>query len=495
MKVLPAQSEPPYILAIDIGTSAVRAMLFDRSGRLLDGLAARRSYTMRTASDGTFEIGPDFLLDLIFGCVDDVLSTAGPMSGEIRAVAISTLVSNVLGVDVHHRPLTPMIAYADTRSAPDVFVLRATLDERLIHQRTGCYLHTSYLPARFLWLARTQPEVLRQAARWVSIGEYLFLRLFGQAAVSYSVASWTGLLDIRRLVWDEALLEALPIGLTHLSPLTDVNVPQIGLRSEFAKRWPSLAEVPWFPALGDGAAADIGCGCVSPRRVALTMGSTVAMRLIVSEESVPVPWGLWCYRVDRRRLLLGGALNEGGIVYVWMQKTLRLKGSHVERALAAMPPDSHGLTVLPFWAGERSPGWSANAQATIHGLTLNTTPLDILRASLEAIAYRIALVYELLADLLPDDSIIIAGGVASRQSPTWVQIIADVLNQPIAVSEIEEVSGRGAALLALESLGVLSNVEDAPGEFGATYVPDLNRHMRYRAAIERQRELYAKLVN
>lgn len=495
MKVLPAQSEPPFILVIDIGTSAVRVLLFDRHGRVLDGPAARRPYSMHTASDGTFEANPGSLLDLIFGSVDQVLSAAGPLSEEIHAVALSTLVSNVLGVDAHHCHVTPMIAYADTRSAPDALVLQAALDERVIHQRTGCCFHSSYLPARFHWLARTQPKVLKQTARWVSIGEYLFLKLFGQAAVSYSVASWTGLLDIRRLVWDEELLEALPIDLTHLSPLTDVNTPQMGLKSEFAKRWPSLAKVPWFPAVGDGAAANIGCGCVSPQRVALTIGSTAAMRLVIYDESVTVPQGLWCYRVDRRRLLLGGALNEGGIVYAWMRKTLRLRGRDVERAIAAMPPDSHGLTVLPFWAGERSPGWAANARATIHGLTLSTTPLDILRAGLEAVACRLALIYALLVDLLPTDSIIVGGGAALRKSPTWLQIIADALNQPIVVSEVEEASGRGAALLALESLGVLLDAGDVPSDLGATYVPAPARHERYRAAIERQRELYARLVS
>ena len=108
-----------------------------------------------------------------------------------------------------------------------------------------------------------------------------------------------------------------------------------------------------------------------------------------------MPAGLWCYRVDRRRALLGGATSEGGNVYGWMQDTLKLgEPDAIERALAQLPPDGHGLTVLPFLAGERSPGWAGDVRATISGLGLNTTPIEMLQAGLEAVAYRFALIFE-----------------------------------------------------------------------------------------------------
>jgi gluconokinase len=183
--------------------------------------------------------------------------------------------------------------------------------------------------------------------------------------------------------------------------------------------------------------------------------------------------------VDGRRSLPGGALTEGGMVYAWMLETLRLEEnrlkpvsgearlSGLEAKLAQIPPDSHGLTVLPFLAGERSPGWRGDARATIHGLTLATTPLDILRAGMEAVAYRIALVYEQLRSLLPADPEIIASGGALVNSPTWGQIMADVLGRPVTLSRAEEASARGAALLALEALGILSDIAAAPDLLGA----------------------------
>jgi len=489
------QVKLPLILAIDIGTSSVRAVLFDRLGRAVEGTGARWSHELRTTAAGASETDAAALLNLVWQCIDGALERAGPLAAHIAGVATCTFVSNILGVDDAGQAITPLTTYADTRAADDVAGLRAEFDEAAVHDRTGCHFHPSYLPARFRWLARVHPDLFQQVARWVSIGEYLELKLFGEAAVSYSVASWTGLLDRRRLVWDEPLLAALSISEEQLSPLTDVGVPRQGLRPRFAGRWPALSDVPWFPAVGDGATANIGSGCVSPARVALTVGTSSAMRVVVDGPVAHVPDGLWCYRVDGRRSLPGGALTEGGSVFEWMTETLQLGDpAELEPALAAMEPDAHGLTVLPFLAGERSPGWAGYARATIHGLSLSTTPLDILRAGLEAVAYRIALVFDLLRPLLPADPQVVASGGALLSSPAWLQIMTDVLGRPVAVSEVEQASARGAALLALESLGVLDDVADAPAFVGEVHQPDAGRHGIYRQAMERQQFLYNKLV-
>jgi gluconokinase len=159
-----------------------------------------------------------------------------------------------------------------------------------------------------------------------------------------------------------------------------------------------------------------------------------------------------------------------------------------------MEPDAHGLTILPFLAGERAPGWAGHARATIHGLSLATTPLEILRAGLEAVAYRIAVVFKLLRQLLPSEPQVVASGGALLHSSAWLQIMADALGRPVAVSEVQEASGRGTALLALEALGILKDLSEVPDFIGPVFEPDLERHERYLKAIERQKALYEKLI-
>ena len=489
-------AESPLILALDVGTSSSRAVLFDRLGRAVDGVEGREDDAIQTTAAGAAEIDPDVLVERVWSCLDEALNQAGELRARIAGVGVCTFVGNVLGVDHHGQSVTPLITYADTRSTREAAQLREELDEEAVHQRTGCLLHTSYLPARFLWLARSRPTLFQRADRWISIAEYMELQLFGETAVSYSVASWTGLLDRQRLVWDQPLLAALPLTQGELSPLTDVAEPRRGLRPRFIDRWPALREVPWFPAVGDGAAANVGSGCTCPTRIALTVGTTSAVRLLTEQEVERVPDGLWCYRVDRDRSLPGGALSEGGNVFAWMTDVLQPAApSGLDAALAAMEPDAHGLTVLPFLTGERSPGWVGDARGTLHGLSLATTPLEILRAGMEAVAYRLGFIFDLMQPLLPDRVQVVGSGGALLNSPTWSQIVADVLGRPLALSHVGEASARGAALLALEAMGALDDISAAPSFIGEPRMPDEDRHRQYRAAMKRQKMLYEKLLN
>lgn len=494
-KIPPEKAEDPILLSIDIGTSSVRAVLFDRRGRALEGMDSRQDSAIRVDPHGAAEADPDDLLERVFCCIDRLLASAGKLRTRISGVAGCTFVNNVLGVDGENRAITPLTTYADTRGEGEVQSLRSEFKETEVHDRTGCRFHPSYLPARFLWFARSNPKLFRQAARWISIAEYMELKLFGESAVTYSVASWTGLLDRLRLVWDNQLLDRLGLTKENLSPLTDVDRPRRGLRREFAHRWAALAKVPWFPAVGDGAAANVGSGCVSFRQVALSMGTTTALRVVLRDPPLRLPAGLWCYRVDRRRSLLGGALTEGGSVYAWMKSSLNLGSeASVEESLAGMEPDRHGLTFLPFLAGERAPGWAGHARGAVQGLSFATTPLDILRAGMEAVAYRLALVFELLRPMIPGIPVVIASGGALLHSPAWVRIVTDVLGTSVALSAVEEASGRGAALLALEALGAIGDLENEPALTASSYEPHPSRHRQYLRAIERQQELYRKLV-
>jgi gluconokinase len=256
-----------------------------------------------------------------------------------------------------------------------------------------------------------------------------------------------------------------------------------------------LRNLPWFPAIGDGAAANIGSGCHSARRVAITMGSTAAVRAAVHRTIDRIPDGLWCYRVDAQRSLPGGATSEGGNLFAWMTDAFDLsEPSRLESDIAKLEPDGHGLTVLPFLAGERSPGWHAHAKATIEGLSLATSSLEILRAGMEAVAYRVALVFDKLAGLLQDDIQIVAGGGALRNSPVWLQIVTDVLGRKVDFTGIRETSARGVALLAFEALGLIKDLSKLPNFIEDTYIPDSERHAIYRSALKRQIRLYKKLI-
>ncbi len=498
-RLAPAGAQSPLILAIDIGTSSVRALLFDGRGHRVDDVDARETYAMTTQADGAVETDADALLERVWRCVDRALGQAGPRARDIAAVAASAFVSNILGVDRAGLPVTPLMTYADTRPSTAIPRLHELFDESDVHQRTGCRFHPSYLPARFLWMTDAHPDWLQQAAHWITFGEYMARQLFGHSGVSYSVASWSGLLNRHTLDWDEALLAALPIDRAQLAPLVDAYDGQQGLRGPFAERWPALKNALWLPTAGDGATANVGSGCTTPDRVALTVGTTSAMRIVTDRPVDHVPDGLWCYRVDRDHALVGGAMTEGGNLFAWVRDRFKLEqelkeGQSLDDAMAAILPDSHGLTFLPLLGGERSPGWNADLRGAILGLSLATGSLDILRAGLEGVACRIALVRDRLRPLLPDEATIVASGGAILSSSAWLQIMADALATPVIASTVTEASARGAALLALVALGELPHIHAATPPLGRRYTPDTRASAIYEEVKERQRRLYLYLT-
>jgi gluconokinase len=187
---------------------------------------------------------------------------------------------------------------------------------------------------------------------------------------------------------------------------------------------------------------------------------------------------------------MGGALSDGGNLVGWLRNTLRLpEPEETERLLAEMKPDSHGLTFLPLLAGERGPGWADEANGTVAGLSMSNTPVEILRAAMEAVALRFALIAEIIEAASPSEKEVVATGGGLLHSPTWAGIMADALGRPVTASVVQQASSRGAALLALEKLGELE-IEQAEAPLGEVYEPDPERHQVYREALSRQRRLY-----
>lgn len=494
-----------FILTLDVGTSSTRVLLWDREGREAPGVHAQSHYQMRTTDDGGVEMdGGDFLRS-VESCLDEALHQAGDRACRIAGVGVSTYWHTLIGLDGSFHPTTPIYSWADTRSADAARRLRSEWDETALHARTGCMIHPSYFPAKLRWLRASNAAAYAGTARWASPSEYLFAELFGaeQSQVSVSMASGTGLFNQARCEWDGETLAALELDAHLLAPVVDLRLPAQGLRSPYAERWPALKAVPFFRAVGDGACGNIGSGCCSPQRPAINLGTSGAIRIVShapctptgEPETAALPRGLWQYRVDSGRALVGAAFSDGGNVHAWMRQTLNLPtDEQIEQALRDREPGEHGLAFLPFLAGERSMGWNPDARASLFGLHLNTTPVDILAAAMEAVALRFALAARGLFALYPEAQEVIASGGALGHSPAWTQMFADALGKRVTLAADPEASSRGAALLAMEALGQIESAEAMPVELGAAFEPNAERHARCRSLLDEQEALYRRLI-
>jgi gluconokinase len=352
--------------------------------------------------------------------------------------------------------------------------------------------HSGYWPAKLLWLAANRPAEFRATKQFLSFPEYLYLKLLGSPRASISMVSATGLWNQNTSDYDPETLAALPIRREQLADSAVLDQSEDRLLSEYRAQWPAFTKARWFPALGDGACNNLGSGCVSPHRAALMVGTTGAMRLVSGEQRKEVSPGLWCYRVDRSRVVTGGALSNGGDVFAWMKRNLALP-KDIESRLETARPGTHGLTMLPFFSGERTPYWRADLRASITGLAASTEAIDILRAALESIALRFREIYCLLAGHWGAPAEIIASGGALLHSPGWTQMMADALGRPITVCTETEASCRGAALWTLERLGVIDSLDALPASTGAAFLPRPEYQAAYQDLLARQKQLYERL--
>jgi gluconokinase len=490
-----AGSKTGAVLAVDIGTSGVRASLFDERGLEIDGATVRIQQT--SSEFGELAVtDPEAGFDLVTQTIDALLDQPLRTGAQIPLIAISCYWHSLMGVDTEGSATTPIFGWADTRAAAAVKELRRRFDETAVHARTGCRFHPSYWPAKLLWLRSEDPRAVASTHRWLSFGEYVVQRLSGETDASVSMASGTGLFNQRLLEWDSEIIKALDIPVETLPAISRTGQAFGHLRPEYSARWPVLGEARICPSIGDGAANTIGSGCISRQHAALMIGTSGAMRVLFEGEPPDqLPAALWCYRADRKRVIVGGALSDGGGLYRWIKELLLTNetSESIEAALETLEPDAPGLTVLPFWAGERSTGWSSEARGAVLGLTSRTLPIEILRAAMEAVAYRFALISQALDDLAPGATII-ASGTALRSSPVWTQIIADVLGRSVTLSEPREASVRGAALLALEGAGKIPGIAGLPVRAEQTFEPNMSRHLRYQEGLKRQQGMYERVI-
>lgn len=476
------------VLVIDVGSSSTRAILFDNDARKIPGAEVVLPHSFVISPPGASTIDMALLRANIEKCISEILTH--PEAGRICVVGIDTFVGNILGVDANGLPVTPVFSYADTRCTPQMLSLSSQVDLYSTYQRTGCLLHTAYLPARFRWLQESQPQVFCSVDKWVDLATYLYWCWFGDHSIptTYSVAAWNGLLDRFSCDWDTTWLKILNIPIERLPTLNDYDSCVMFLSDDYSRRWRILSEIPFCLCLGDGAAANVGSGCIDRRHVALTVGTTAAVR--VADHIVPesLPIGLWGYRITKDIHLLGGATSEGGNTFHWLSQMLGTKLS--DSVLLNHEPDSHGLTFLPLLNGERSPGWHANAVGTIHGIRLSTSVEQIIQATFESVALRLAAIFERISQFASNDAQIIAGGGAINSYPNWVQTIANACNHSISITDETELTARGTAILALKAVGIETEIQP---RISQTFYPKPDHAKRLREARQRQDELYSRI--
>lgn len=485
-----------FALALDVGTSSVRASIFDSRGDAVPGTTSQLGNRVHYGRDGAAELDALELWERVQAAVDGALMgwrTAARPEGRIVAVGAACFWHSLLGVDDHGDPVSPVLTWADVRAALAARSLGERVDADAVRARTGCRLHASYLPAKLAWVRREHPDWWSTAVRWVGLGAFLTAHLHGSWVSSLSDVSASGLWDQRSGQWDAELLDAVGIGYARLPEVADLSECDLHLHRSLAQRWPELAEARWLLPVGDGACNNLGAGATDSRTVVLMVGTSGAVRVLHRGGLQPLPATLWQYRLDRGRAVVGGALSNGGNLVQWLVETLRVEPADLEAALATRQPDGHGLTFLPLLAGERSPGWAPDAYGAVVGLRAATAAIDIAAAALEAAATRFAAICADLEGVFGPATRMVGTGGGFSRGTLWSKLLADAIGRPVATSKQPEATSRGAALLALEASGAIEAAEAVPAGVEPAVWPDPARHRVYGEVGARTQGLYQRL--
>ncbi len=487
------------IIALDIGTTSTKGILYSVDNGTL--FSSSQSYRSLFPSPGRAEQNPDDVLDAVIRVVRALIDDNDITPATISSLVFGGILHSLLPVDRKGNKLCDALTWADTRSTVQSDKLRKTLDIETVRARTGCTVHPLYFLPRLVWMEEEAPEIFRKTARFISIKEYILYRLFGSIAVDRSIASGTGMWNVKTMDWDDELMELAGIDKGKLSPVTDTHFTLPKLKSEYASQMGLLEGTPGVIGGADGPLAHFGSVGLDDTRMSLTMGTSAAVRKISDIPTVLKGKEAWCYYLTENKWVLGGVVHDAGNVIEWFGNNFFPVVSPQEdifkilnRAVHSIPPGADGLLFLPFMTGERSPSYNPNARAALIGMNFSHGKEHMLKALVEGLAFR---VYSIAGMFNPaqDMELILTGGIL--KSPAWMQITADFLGRKLRMPGVEHASAWGACLVALRALGIIGSLEKVNDyiEFGDAVHYNPDNHRMYHPVRERYEEYYKRLFS
>ncbi len=466
------------VVGVDIGTTSTKSVVFDAHGKVEGHHAV--GYALKTSAPGVAEQDPDEVYCAVTKSIRGAIRAARVRPERIRCVGFSAAMHSLIAVDGAGRPLTPSITWADTRSSGWADTILAEMHGREIYRRTGTPIHPMSPLCKLVWLRNERPDVFAAAHRFVGMKEYVFFRLFGEWLVDFSIASATGLFNLAALDWDAGALAVAGIDAGRLSRLAPPTHHIEGLAPSAAAELELPRGTPFVIGANDGVLSTLGLDAIHPGDVAVSIGTSGAMRAVVDRPLTDPEGRTFCYFLTDRHWVVGGPVNNGGIVFQWVRDELAAAETETAKRLGIdaydvltriaerVPPGCEGLLFHPFLTGERAPWWNPRMRASFFGLAAHHHKEHMIRAVLEGVIFSLHSILPAVEELIgPARTIKASGGFA--RSGLWRQMMADVFDREVVIPESFESSCLGAAILALYALGDVNAIEVVAGMVGAVH--------------------------
>jgi len=500
-----------YIIGVDIGTSATKAIAFESTGKIIEEF--RSVHSILSPHPTYYEQDPDLLFESVIDSIYrlNLLIKYQHADFELVGISFSSAMHGLIAMDKNDRPLTNCIIWADTRSESFASKLKNSKQGNDIYMKTGTPIHPMSPLCKLGWIKMHMEEVYKRSYKFISIKEYVFLKLFGQYVVDYSIASATGLCNIHTHKWYGPALKIAGISSKQLSKPVPIEYTRSGLNSYYSDRMQIPANTPFIIGGSDGCLANLGAQAIDPGVASVTIGTSGAIRLVSEKPKVDPKARIFSYMLTPDMYVLGGAVNNGGNLLNWFNtgfnipsttpKDLERKDEDDSAAYSSLTAEaltvsagSEGLIFLPYLTGERAPHWDAKAKGVFFGIQTHHHRAHFIRAIMEGVIFGMYDVGKALEETVGSIEVIYASGGFAK-SRLWVQMLADIFNKRVLIKTSVESSAIGAAIVGLQALNIITGltIENNFNPATAEYLPDKERHLSYMKNFAVFERLYEKL--
>jgi len=486
-----------YFIGIDIGTTNAKAVAITARGKIWG--EERVAYGAIQSLPGQFEQDPDIICNAVLGILRKLVTKLRPH--QPVSIGFSSAMHGLMAVDENGKPLTRLITWADTRSTTFAESLASSTKGPVIYRITGTPIHAMSPLCKLGWMRKALPRIWSKAKKFISIKEYLFFKLFGSYIIDQSIASATGLFDIRKKIWSAEALNEVEISPAQLSEPVSVFHSESVLDSKLARSLKVPTGTPFVCGASDGCLANLGTGAIDEFEAAVTIGTSGALRM-ASRHPVNDPGAiLFNYILDDDWYVSGGPINNGGVVLKWLAEevlgnkldTIAEADQFVKKAFKA-PAGSAGLVFLPYLLGERAPVWDGHARGAFVGLGMQHRSEHLMRAAMEGISFALT---QILAALETGEGrvkrIYASGGFL--QSKPWLQMLADIFNKEVWHTSVADASAVGASMMAMRTSGIIKNWNNVDQLLPASkrYLPNKKEQQAYQKNWNVYKNLYGNL--
>ena len=488
---------PAVVVAYDVGTSGVKAVVVDAAGRLLGSRV--RTYGLETPRPGWVEQDVEGIARELGAASRELLEAVGVAADDVAAVGLTAQMFNVVALDAAGRPLGPMLSWLDQRAKTEADAIGRQHPPDAGYTTFDAVLTAKDIVPRIAWLMANDPDLAARASWFVDCKEAMVARLTGSVAIDPAGASAFRLVDPETGLWDEARSNAAGIEVARLAPIHPA-VEIVGrITKEAGELTGLLAGTPVVTGAGDVPASQLGAGAIGHGDTHLSLGTAVYFGITLDRHVIDPAGKLGPLRhVVPGEQILWLEIATGGAALSWLERQLSGLGGEragrdhaaVDRAVLAVIDEMDGLLFAPWLTGERVPLFDDAARGAFVGLALHHGPPHLLRAVMEGVACQIAWAFEygLAYGIEPGPIRAVGGGSIGS---AWTTIIAETLGRPLEiVADPQDAGARGAAACALVGADLATDLRTAvPPRIERTVTPDPDRSAAAARRLDRFRQL------